>query len=70
MVDLCGSACGRRRSRERRPSRADKPITYDEPCVRAHVALDANQSAGGKYGALVKSARIPDAEKHNVSVVD
>lgn len=23
-------------------ARADKPVTYDEPCVRAHVALEAN----------------------------
>ncbi|MFD3730219.1 hypothetical protein [Streptomyces sp. NPDC058632] len=51
-------------------ARADKPITYEEPCVRAHVALDANESAGGKYGSLVRRARILDTEKYNVSVVD
>ncbi|MEW1867852.1 hypothetical protein AB0420_06620 [Streptomyces caelestis] len=52
------------------PARTDKPFTYEEPCVRAHVSGEANSSAGGKYGALVKSARILDIEKYNVSVIE
>ncbi|MDW4901327.1 hypothetical protein RB625_23220 [Streptomyces californicus] len=50
-------------------ARTDKPVTYTEPCVRGHVALDANESAGGKYGAFVKSQRILDIEKYNVNIV-
>ncbi|MBQ0825278.1 hypothetical protein [Streptomyces tagetis] len=50
-------------------ARTDKPVTFNEPCVRAHVALPANQSAGGKYGAFVKSQRVLDTEKYNVNVV-
>ncbi|MGD9486047.1 hypothetical protein WDH52_22845 [Streptomyces sp. TRM70308] len=50
-------------------ARADKPVTYSEPCVRGHVALDANQSAGGKYGAFAKSERVLDTEKFNVHIV-
>lgn len=50
-------------------ARADKPVTYTEPCVRGHVALDANESAGGKYGAFVKNQRVLDTEKYNVNIV-
>jgi hypothetical protein len=50
-------------------ARADKPITYEEPCVRGHVSLGANESAGGKYGSLVKNERILDTEKYNVNIV-
>ncbi|GAB3003288.1 hypothetical protein GCM10023080_081290 [Streptomyces pseudoechinosporeus] len=50
-------------------ARADKPVTYNEPCVRGHVALDANESAGGKYGSLVKNQRILDTEKYNVNII-
>ncbi|MFB7294216.1 hypothetical protein [Actinacidiphila glaucinigra] len=50
-------------------TRTDKPVTFNGPCVRAHVALPANQSAGGKYGAFVKSQRVLDTEKYNGYVV-
>ncbi|MFJ7416344.1 hypothetical protein ACIQWZ_36915 [Streptomyces sp. NPDC098077] len=50
-------------------ARTDKPVTYLEPCVRGHVALDANESAGGKYGSLVKTQRILDTEKYDVNVI-
>ncbi|GCD35622.1 hypothetical protein OEIGOIKO_03368 [Streptomyces chrestomyceticus JCM 4735] len=50
-------------------ARKDKPVTYKEPCVRGHVALGANKSAGGKYGSFVKQQRIIDTEKYNVSVI-
>ncbi|MEV5935055.1 hypothetical protein AB0L56_20540 [Streptomyces sp. NPDC052079] len=50
-------------------ARTDKPVTYNEPCVRGHVALDSNESAGGKYGAFVKNQRVLDTEKYNVNIV-
>lgn len=28
-------------------ARADKPVTFTEPCVRSHVDLDDNTNAGG-----------------------
>ncbi|MGW3660635.1 hypothetical protein ACWD6R_35525 [Streptomyces sp. NPDC005151] len=50
-------------------ARTDKPVTFNEPCIRGHVALEANQSAGGKYGAFVKNQRILDTEKYNVNII-
>ncbi|MGW0856963.1 NucA/NucB deoxyribonuclease domain-containing protein [Streptomyces sp. NPDC002690] len=50
-------------------ARQDKPVTFTEPCIRAHVSLSANSSAGGVYGSLVKTARILDTEKFYVDVV-
>ncbi len=38
--------------------------------MRHQEKAQVTASAGGKYGALVKSARILDAEKYNLSVVD
>ncbi|MFM9371887.1 hypothetical protein [Streptomyces sp. Da 82-17] len=49
-------------------ARVDKPVTFTEPCVRAHVPEGANFSAGGKYGAFVKDQRVLDTEKYGVSV--
>lgn len=50
-------------------ARTDKPVTFNEPCVRGHVALQADQSAGGKYGAFVKNQRILDTEKYNANIL-
>ncbi|NGM11571.1 hypothetical protein ENC19_02160 [Verrucosispora sp. CWR15] len=50
-------------------ARADKPVTFNEPCVRGHVDVDANSSAGGKYGAFVRNQRVLDTEKFDVHAV-
>ncbi len=49
-------------------ARADKPVTFTEPCVRSHVDLDDNTNAGGELGRQATSQRVLDTEKYNVVV--
>ncbi|WP_335941462.1 hypothetical protein [Streptomyces sp. PTD5-9] len=47
-------------------ARANKPLTGQEPCVRANMSAEANGSAGGKLGSFFKDYRILDAEKFDL----
>lgn len=49
---------------------ADKPVTYQEPCVRGHVPLTYNSAAGGKYGSFVQTDRVLDTESFHVTITD
>ncbi|MEU5646635.1 NucA/NucB deoxyribonuclease domain-containing protein [Streptomyces milbemycinicus] len=42
--------------------------TGNEPCVRGHVPLPKNESAGGKYGNFIQDERVLDTEKFTVSI--
>ncbi|MDT0547674.1 NucA/NucB deoxyribonuclease domain-containing protein [Streptomyces lonegramiae] len=47
---------------------AGRQPTGNEPCVRGHVPLAENESAGGKYGNFVRAERVLDTEKFTVSL--
>ena len=49
-------------------ARADKPVTFNEPCVRGHVPLGENEAAGGKVGSLPQSERVIDNEAYTVAI--
>ncbi|MBE1488274.1 NucA/NucB deoxyribonuclease domain-containing protein [Plantactinospora soyae] len=49
-------------------ARADKPVDFNEPCVRGHVPLGENESAGGKVGSLPQSERVIDNEAYTVAI--
>lgn len=47
-------------------ARANKPLTGQEPCVRANMSAEANGSAGGKLGSFFRNYRILDTEKFDM----
>ncbi|MBY8884159.1 hypothetical protein K7472_04770 [Streptomyces sp. PTM05] len=45
-----------------------RPVTHDEPCVRAHVPLQVNSAAGGAVGAFPAASRVLEGEKYTVTI--
>ncbi|WP_369192184.1 hypothetical protein [Streptomyces sp. R08] len=44
-----------------------RPVTHAEPCVRGHVPITQNKSAGGVFGLVVKNQRLIDTDKFKVA---
>ncbi|GHH27110.1 hypothetical protein GCM10018780_81390 [Streptomyces lanatus] len=45
-----------------------RPVTKNEPCIRAHVPLQQNTDAGSKYSGFISSQHVIDGEKFTVNL--
>ncbi|WP_405808504.1 hypothetical protein OG524_00505 [Streptomyces sp. NBC_01520] len=45
-----------------------RPVTKNEPCIRAHVPLQQNTDAGAKYSGFISSQHVIDGEKFTANL--